>query len=94
MLFSAFHVRGIGFEPNPIRVSLTHNKILSVNSTNKALSLERNYKHVAGKITHRKRKILASEDPDARDATVVVCTKEDNTSKCILAQFIESLEHS
>lgn len=45
-------------------------------------------------ITHSKHKLLASEDPDTRDAAVIVCAKEDDTGEGIFTQFVESLEHS
>ena len=43
--------------------------------------------------TQRKGKLLASEDPNTRNGAAVVGSKEDNTSKGILPQFVQSLKH-
>ena len=43
--------------------------------------------------TQWKGKLLASEDPNARSGAIVVGSKKDNTSKGILPQFVQLLEH-
>lgn len=37
---------------------------------------------------------LAPEDPDSRDAAVVVGAEQDNTGKGILSEFVQALEHT
>lgn len=44
--------------------------------------------------TYREGQFLASEDPDARDAAVVVSAKQDDAGKGILSEFVKALEHT
>lgn len=44
--------------------------------------------------TYSEGQFLASEDPDARDAAVVVSAEQDDTGKGILSEFVQALEHT
>lgn len=44
--------------------------------------------------TYSEGQFLASEDPDARDAAVVVGAEQDDTGKGILSEFVQALEHT
>lgn len=44
--------------------------------------------------TYSKSQVLASEDPDPRDAAVVVGAKQDDASKGILSELVQTLEHA
>lgn len=44
--------------------------------------------------TYREDQVLASENPQTRDAAVVVGSKQDDTGKGILSEFIQALEHT
>lgn len=37
---------------------------------------------------------MTSEDPDARDAAVIVLAKQDDTREGILSEFVQALEHT
>ena len=45
-------------------------------------------------LPHRKSKLLASKDPDPRNRAAIVGSKENDTGKGILPQFVQSLDHS
>ena len=42
----------------------------------------------------QKSKLLASKDPDPRNGAAIVGSKENDTGKGILPQFVQSLDHS
>ena len=44
--------------------------------------------------TYSEGQVLASEDPDARDAAVIVGAKQDDTGKGVLSQLVQALEHT
>ena len=44
--------------------------------------------------TYSERQLLASEDPDARNAAVVVAAKQEDTAEGILSEFVQALEHA
>lgn len=44
--------------------------------------------------TYREGQFLASEDPDTRDAAVVVGAKQDDAGEGILSEFVQTLEHT
>ena len=44
--------------------------------------------------TQRKGTLLASEDPDSRNGAAIVGSKQNDTGKGILPQFVQSLERS
>ena len=44
--------------------------------------------------TYREGQVLASEDPDARDAAFIVRTKQEHTGKGILSEFVQALVHA
>lgn len=44
--------------------------------------------------THSESQLLASEDPDTRDAAVIVGAKQDDTGKGVLSQSVQALEHA
>lgn len=37
---------------------------------------------------------MAPDDPDARDAAVFVCAKQDDTCKGVFSEFVQALEHA
>ena len=43
--------------------------------------------------SYLKSKFLSPQDPDTRDAAVIVLAQDQNRGKGILAQFIQPLEH-
>lgn len=43
---------------------------------------------------YRENQLLASEDPDSRDAAVIVGTKQDDTGKGVLPESVQTLEHA
>ena len=49
--------------------------------------------HIFGN-TYSESQLLAPEDPDPRDAAVVVGAKQNDTGKGILSQFVQALEHA
>lgn len=65
--------------------------LLEIKQPAKIIPKRKNRKN---EVTYSESKILASENPNARDRTVVVRAKQDDASKSILAQFIKTLEHS
>lgn len=44
--------------------------------------------------TYRENQLLASEEPDTRDAAVVVGAKQDDAGKGVLPELVETLEHA
>lgn len=44
--------------------------------------------------TYSEGQFLASEDPDAWDAAVIVGAKQEDTGECILSEFVQTLEHT
>lgn len=47
-----------------------------------------------GACTYGERQFVAPDDPDARDAAVVVFAEQDDTGKGIFAEFVQALEHA
>lgn len=47
-----------------------------------------------GVCTYSERQFVAPNDPDARDAAVVVCAKQDDTCKGVFSEFVQALEHA
>lgn len=45
-------------------------------------------------ITYSEGQFLAPEDPDSRDAAVIVCAEQDDTGKGVLSEFVQALEHT
>lgn len=50
--------------------------------------------HVYTFNTYREGQVLAPEDPDARDAAVVVSAKQKDTGEGVLSEFVQALEHT
>lgn len=44
--------------------------------------------------TYGERQFVAPDDPDAGDAAAVVFAKQDDTSKGIFSEFVQTLEHA
>lgn len=44
--------------------------------------------------TYIESQVLASENPDARDAAVIVGAEQDDAGKGVLSEFVQTLEHT